>query len=247
MAIQRIKILGVPVDVCEPQELEGLILSMLEDSGPKQIMFLNIWDLMKARRKNEFAKCLENADFIIPISKSIIWGAKFLKKEIPIRYNPFNIIIRVLSILEERYKSFYLLGGRSKTLVEAEKNVKKTFPHLHLVGGFPGYFPKTMEDNIVLAIYKASPTLVLVSEGIKEKDMWSYNRKDRFSSSIFLYYKDAVGIFGGRINRVKEKTFEKGFEFLHEVIKNPFKIFLIFSFVWYIILLVWNRLFKKAK
>jgi N-acetylglucosaminyldiphosphoundecaprenol N-acetyl-beta-D-mannosaminyltransferase len=102
-----------------------------------------------------------------------------------------------------------------------------------------------VESDVVQAIYKASPSLVLVSEGIKEKDCWAYNRRNSFSSSIFLYNRDVIGILGERRNRVKESTFDKGHEIWDEIIHNPLKIFLIFPYIKYKVLLVWYRLFKK--
>ena len=245
MGMQRINIVGVPVDVCRPEDLENEILEILAKPGTKQIVFLSVWGLLKARLKNDFAECVKNADLIIPVSKSILSGAKFLKKEIPIRYNPFNAVIQILSILDSHYKTLYLLGSRGQTLQIVERNVKDTFPSLHIVGRCRGYFQKNLENNIVQAIYKASPSLVLLSEGIAEKDCWAYRMRDQFSSSIFVYYKDAFGIFSKRVKRVDEKVFEKGHEIFAEIVKNPLKLFLIFPFIWYTIVLVWYRLFKK--
>ena len=80
MAIQRIHIVGVPVDICRPENIEEEVLELLLRPGTKQIIFLSLWDLLKARRNAEFNECVENADLVLPISKSIIRGAKFLKK-----------------------------------------------------------------------------------------------------------------------------------------------------------------------
>ena len=81
--IERIQILGVNVDVCKPEELENAVLEILASPGTKQIVFLSIWDLLKARKKKtDFAQCINSADLILPVSKSIISGAKFLKKNI---------------------------------------------------------------------------------------------------------------------------------------------------------------------
>ena len=245
MAIERINLIGVPVDVCEPENLEAEILELLAKPGTKQIVFLSIWDLLKARRKNDFSECIKNADLILPISKSILKGAKFLKKPIPVRYNPFTAVIQVLSILDSHYKSLYLLGAHKKTLLKAERNVHDTFTGLKVVGRYSGYYSKQDEDDIVQAIFKSQPSLVLVSEGIKDKNCWAYKRRNRFSSSIFLYYKDCFGIFADRIKRVNEKTFDKGHEVFVEVLHNPFKIFLLFPYFWYKIVLIWYRLFKK--
>ena len=245
MAVQRIEMLGVPVDICLPQDMEEVIMKLTEKDEPSQIVFMTIWDFMKARGNNDYARCVRNADLELPVSKSIINGAKFLKLNVPYRYNPFNATISILSILESHYKSIYLLGGKKKTIMTAEKNVRTTFPNLHIVGRYVGYYPKNVEDDIVSAVHKASPSLVLVSEGVKEKDLWSYQRKDKFRSGIFVYYKDAIGIFGERRSRVSEKTFDKGLEVWSELLRNPLKVVLVFPFILYNILLVWKKFFSK--
>lgn len=244
--VERINVLDVPVDVCNPEDLEEVILEILAKPGTKQIVFLTVWDLLKGRnKKGDFIQCLKSADLIVPVSKSILFGAKFLKKSVPVRYNPFNAVISILSILENHYKTLFILGGHKKSLLQAERNVHETFPNLSIVGRYVGYFPKPVEGDIVQAIYKSSPSLVLVSDGIKEKNLWSYRHRNDFSSSIFIYYKEAVGIFSERIKRVSESTFDKGLEIWHEILRNPLKILLVFPFIRFIILLVWYRLFKK--
>ena len=243
--IERITVCGVPVDVCRPENLETEILELLAKPGTKQIIFLSVWNLLKARGKNDFAECVKNADLVIPVSTSILKGAKFLKKEIPVRYNPFEMVISILSILELHYKSVYLLGSTKKSLDQAEKNLHDTFPNLHIVGRCKGYFKKGAETKIIQAIYKSQASLVLVSEGIKEKDCWAYRRRNSFASSIFLFYKDAFGIFSERIERVNPKTFEKGKEVFVEILHNPFKIFLVFPYIWYLCVLLFYRLFRN--
>lgn len=246
--LKRIKLLNVPVDVCKIEDMEDAILEILSKPGTKQIVFLSIWDLLKARnKKSDFYQCLNSADLILPVSKSIVNGAKFLKLDVPVRYNPFSAVITVMSIMEEHCKSLYLLGGHKKPLMKAEQNVRQTFPELQIVGRYVGYYPKSVENDIVQAIYKSSPSLVLTGDGIREKNLWSYNRRNNFSSSVFLHYKDAIGIFSDRIKRVREETFDKGLEIWHEIAHNPLKLFLVFPFLRYILLLVWYRLFKKNK
>ncbi|MCQ2610282.1 MAG: WecB/TagA/CpsF family glycosyltransferase [Treponema sp.] len=242
MAIERISLLGVPVDICPIEELENETLELLASPGAKQVVFLSIWGLLRARGKSAFAQTVANADLVLPISKSIIKGAQFLGKPVPHRYNPFHAVISILSVLDSHYKTLYILGGKKKMLQKAQGNVRKTFPNLTLVGRYVGYYPRVEEDNIIQAIFKASPSLVLVSEGIKEKDCWAFNRRNRFSNSIFLYYHDAIGILSDHIRRVSEKTFDKGLEIWPEIFRNPFKIFLIFPYLYYKILLVWSKL-----
>lgn len=243
--MRRIKLIGVPVDILNPEELELTLLELLAKPGTKHIVFLSVWNLLKARHKGDFQDYVSSADLIIPISKSILAGAKFLKKDIPVRYNPFTFTINLLSYLDSHFKSLYLLGSRGQTLHVAERNLRDTFPHLKIVGRHVGYFPKQKEDDIVVNIYKSAPSLVLVSDGIKDKALWSYKRRNRFSSSIFCYYRDSLGIFSKRIKRVDEDVFAKGHEVWHEIGKNPLKLFLLLPFIHYIMILLVYRLFKK--
>ena len=244
--IKRVNILGVGVDVCNPEDMDDAILELLAKPGSKQIVFLSIWDLLRGRsQRKTFSQYLKSADLVLPVSKSIVRGARFLKKDVPVRYNPFTAVITILSSMENHYKSLFLLGGRKKSLQLAERNVRETFPELQIVGRYVGYHSKSVEEDIVQAIFKSSPSLVIVGDGIKEKNLWAYNRRNNFSSSIFLYYKDCIGIFSERIRRVSEKTFDRGLEIWPEIFKNPLKIFLIFPYFRYILLLVWYRLFKK--
>ncbi|MDR3284338.1 MAG: WecB/TagA/CpsF family glycosyltransferase [Treponema sp.] len=247
MACERINVLNVPIDVCPLEDLEAVILSLLQKPGAKQIVFLTVWDLLKARRKNSFGECIRGADLVLPISKSIVKGAAFLKKTKPVRYNPFTTMLTTLTILEAHYKSFYLLGGRKKQLQIAAQNIRQTYPALQIVGRHAGYYPKSAENDLVTAISKASPSLVIMSDGVPDKVCWAYCRRNKFSSSIFIYYPEVVGIFSKAKKRIPNETFDKGWEIWREIFKNPFKIFLIFPYMKYKLLLLGYRLFKREK
>ncbi len=243
MEIERIDLLGVPVDVCRPSDFEDAIVSIMEREGPKQIVFLSIWDLLWARGKSGFAKAVKQADLILPTSKSILSGAKFLGLTVPTRWNPFETLVNIMTMLENRYKSVYLLGGHKKTLLAAERNVRMTFKSLQVVGRYVGYYPKAEDAAVTEAVRKASPSLVIMSDGLKDKFCWFHNRRDIFSTSMFLYYPDAISIFSERKAHVKKETFDRGLEFFPEALRSPLKFFLVIPFIHYKLLLLWHRIF----
>ncbi|MGL4985634.1 MAG: WecB/TagA/CpsF family glycosyltransferase [Treponemataceae bacterium] len=244
MAKERITLFNIPIDVLPLEDFEMEVISLLDKGGQKQIVLLSVWNLLFARINSDYAACLKEADLILPVSKSIISGAVFLKKTAPIRYNPFTAIILLLGVLDDHYKSLYLLGGRRSTLREVEKNIHSTFPNLQIVGRFIGHYHKHMEKDVVSAISKATPSLVLLSAGVSGKDRWIHQRKSNFSSSIFLWNKDIMAIFAKQKKRVSNKTFDKGLEIWEEVFFNPLKVFLIIPFIWYLLSLLWYKLFK---
>jgi N-acetylglucosaminyldiphosphoundecaprenol N-acetyl-beta-D-mannosaminyltransferase len=129
--------------------------------------------------------------------------------------------------------------------MEAERNVRVTFPNLRIVGRYAAH-RKSAESNVLLAIRKASPAVVLLSEGIPDKKNWFYRRRSHFSASIFVYYPEAIGVFSKTAKRVSNKTFERGMEIWQEIIRNPFKVFLLFPYLRYCLLLLFYRLAGKS-
>ncbi len=243
--IERIKMVGIPIDIVRLEDLERVVYALVEQPGTKQIVFLSVWDILKAQNNAELLHCIENASLILPTSKSILNGARFLGKRVPVRYYPFKAIVSFLTILENRFRSLYLLGGHPGILAETEKNLRSTYPGLQIVGRVPGYFGKKSEKDILSAIFKANPSMVLLADGVSTGARWAYERRNSFGSSIFVYYKDAFAIFSQKKKRLSDATFASGREVLLEVLKNPLKIFLIFPFLWYILLLIGEKLSRK--
>ena len=116
MEVQRIKVLDIPVDLVEEQNLEEVILDLIAKPGTKQIVFLSVWDLLRARRKKDYYQCIQNADLILPISKSILKGARFLKTQVPVRYNPFTAIISGMPIDTSATTRFLPKGISAQTM-----------------------------------------------------------------------------------------------------------------------------------
>ncbi len=245
MSAERIDFLGVPLDILKEDEVEATVMDLLSRRGVQQVIFMTIWDVLKARGNNEFRSMVENAALCLPVSKSIIKGAKFLKKNLPVRRQEFSVIINFLNVIDSHFKSLYLFGGRQESLLLAEKNVRTTFPELKLVGRFPGFYHKSMEPHIISAIAKAEPSVVIVGNGIPGGEKWIYRNKDKFNSGIFIGDATVIDIFSKFKKRPSEALFNSGMNYVLSVFKNPFRIFMLFPYFWYNILLLFYRLFRK--
>jgi N-acetylglucosaminyldiphosphoundecaprenol N-acetyl-beta-D-mannosaminyltransferase len=246
LAVERIEFLKVPLDIVPPEDLESVIMDLLNRGEPQHIMLVSLWDVMRARYRGEYRNMLTKAALVIPTSKSLVRGAHFLGKRVPFRWYPFSLIISTLGTLEKYYKSLYLLGAQHRSILQAERNVRSTFPKLSIVGRFAGYYHKSMERNILTAITKANPSLVLIGDGVPGGQKWINRNRAKLPSGIFIWSNDVIDIFSERKRRVSEKTFDRGLEYLPLVVKNPLRIFRIFQYIWYNVLLLYYRLFRTA-
>ena len=241
---KRIRLLGVPVDVIPETEIEDAVRDLTDDGGKHHIVFLGLFDLLRARGKGEFGKTVRQASLVIPTSKNIVAGARFLGKPEPVRYMPFSFVIRLLGVLEKYHQSLYLVGLKAGPLHTAAGNLRDSFPGLRIVGRYIGYFDEEKEQDVVTAIKKASPTLVLAGPGIKERHHWFRIHRDKLSNSLFLWCGDCFDIFAGLKKRITDRSWESGTYWFSDLTKRPWKVFKVFYYLYYQLLLVIARIRK---
>jgi N-acetylglucosaminyldiphosphoundecaprenol N-acetyl-beta-D-mannosaminyltransferase len=239
--LNRISVLGVPIDILPEGSIEDLV-ARFSDGKNHQIVLLSLWDLMRARRSGEFRTMVAGASLVLPVSLSISKGARFLRRAEPMRYMPFDFVVKLLAALEQRGKSVYLLGGTRTSVQKAESNIKSTFPGLRVVGRYAGRYPKQMELSIVEAVKKATPTLLLVGSGVPGREKWIPRNLARFNAGIYLWCSDLFEVFAERRSKPSRNLFKRGLEWLPYFARRPWKIYRIFIFFWYKILLLAYRL-----
>jgi len=239
---ERIRILGVPVDVLPEEEIEDAVRDLLDDGGKHHIVFLNLQDLLKARGNGEFGKTVAQASLVIPTSKNIVSGARFLGKSTPVRYMPFSFVIRLLGTLEKYNQSLYLVGQKAKPLQTIDGNLRDSFPGLRIVGRYIGYFDEMKEQDVVTAVKKASPSLVLGGPGLRGRQHWFRYHRDKLSNSLFLWCGECFDIFAGLRKRISDKSWESGSYWLADVGKKPWKLLRVFSYLYYRLLLIIARI-----
>jgi len=245
MACERIDFLGVPIDILKEENIETTFLSLLNEKKVSHIIFLSTWDLLKARRRGEFRDMIMNASLVLPTSKSIIKGCSFLKKTVPYRHNPFDTILYILNVVNSHYKSLYVLGATHKSLLLAEENVRTTFTELKFVGRYNGYHKLTLEPFIISAIVKAHPSLVLVGNGIRGGNKWIYRNREKLSDGIYIHDTNIIDIFSKYKRKTNSFLFKHGLEYLPKVLINPLKVFTIFKFLYFKILILVYKIKKK--
>ncbi|MDR2375280.1 MAG: WecB/TagA/CpsF family glycosyltransferase [Treponema sp.] len=242
---ERINFLKVPIDIVPHDQLGPAVYELLRKGGGQNVVLLSLMDLLEARRNSEYREYVQNAALVIPISKSIVGGIRFLTGKQVVRYMPFDFTVSLLSILEEREFSVFLLGGKLKVLRKTEKNIRQTFPRLRVVGRFPGSFRKQEEGLIVEAIRKTAASLLLVGKGVRGKEHWIARYNAALNPGLRLWCSDLYDVFAERCRRPSRKTFDRGLEFVGYCFRSPLKFFRVFPYFYYKLLLLGHRLFVK--
>lgn len=241
---QRLDVMRISVDALGEDAIAPAIGALVARGQPTQIVLIRWWDFMRARRDRGYRACLRDADLVLPVSRSIVFAARFLRGVRPARFMPFDFVIRALGALEDRGRSIYLLGGDAHSLRTVEQNLRETFPGLRFVGRYTGNYGRQLESDIITAIRKAHPDFVLIGPGAPAGDRWVTRHRTELSPSIFLYAPDVFDVFAERRRRGSRTAFRRGLDFLPDLLRRPWRILRFFPYLWFLVLLLIFRVFK---
>lgn len=242
--MKRIKVLGVPVDVVDPDSALAEAERLLDNGQHNQVALLTVRGLLRARRDGELARTLRDAALVLPASAGVVQGARFLKAGEPSLFNAFDLVIRLLSLVERLKGSVYLLGGTKEVIETAERNLRGSFHGIRVVGRYNGFFPRPMEADIVTAIKKSAPTLLLAGTGLPGREGWLQRHRRDLAPGISLWAGNCFEIFAGTERQPSQRLRRAGLTGLAGFWRRPWRVVLVFPHLWYWLLLIVHRVFR---
>ena len=243
--VGRTDVLNIPLHSLDEADIASAVDGLLDGTGTRQIMLLRWWDLMRIRVDRELRRCSRELALSLPVSRSLVFGARFLRRQHPPRHLPFDFTIRLLGALEDKQRSVYILGGTPVSLRIVEQNLRETFPGLRFVGRYSGYYNKIVEPDIVTAIRKAGPDFILLGGGLAAGDKWISRQGREFGTCITLYSPETFDIFSEKRKRTSRAAFRRGVDFIPGLIRRPWRILWFPVFLWYLILLLLFKIFRS--
>jgi N-acetylglucosaminyldiphosphoundecaprenol N-acetyl-beta-D-mannosaminyltransferase len=218
---------GLRLDFPTEKRLAALAMAW-DDGANHQVAFLRKERLGKASAKGEYASMLASADLLLPIDSHTVGLATepanpvFLKREIAVpqhrkdyvdlylpfesidkrelvgAFHPLSVLSTILSALELRGGSAFVIGGRPAILQAAEANLKSTFPRLRIVGRLRGDYLPAEEGAVMQAVQKSAPDLILVGSLVRGDELWIPRHMRYTRSGLYLYDPDIVEVLAGR-------------------------------------------------
>lgn len=235
--VKRVTLFGLPIDIINDDNFEQTINKIQTSPKQEQIKLLSYRDLISTLFSREKKIRLKSCALVVPTSLRINKAINFLHKTSPKLYNQFNFTIRLMGHIESQRGTVYLIGGAKKDTIISESNLKASFPGIRFIGRFKGRFKKNQETNLIEAVRKASPSLLLTGKGIKSKDKWLYKNKEQLSRGLSIYSDECFYIFAGKKS---SKTNN-----LVKLFTKPWIIFDLFSMIWFYPLLLTQRIKRK--
>ncbi len=241
--MKRFKLLGINIDSIDIDEVYRYILNISNSEKPGHIVLLDTYLLVKSIFNRNLHNFINSANLVIPISSGIKFGMKFLNLEVKKIYNYYNFLISLLLYFTEHDKFIYILGGKKKNIENVERNIKDSFQGIRLVGKYHAQYKRSFDNDLLTAIKKTSPALILVGMSSPKQEKWINSNMNKFSQGVFIGVGEFINIVGSRTDSFSSKYSSSSSYKINRKLKNPLRIF---YYMFYFILLIFNKIFKKG-
>ncbi|MFP4329711.1 MAG: WecB/TagA/CpsF family glycosyltransferase [Alkalispirochaetaceae bacterium] len=235
------------MDSIEYEDLPEAVDYMLSRRGPSQIAFVRTWDILRAFHARRYRETLEACALVVPVAKGVVRAAGFLGHRDVARHLPFQFVVRLLSVLEQKGGSVFILGSTPSRLYRVEQNIRETFPRIRIVGRHEGGFSEPAGRNILLAVRKASPSLLLTGRGLRNGDLWLASVRQQLPATIAVWSGETFDIMCGRRRPASPRAFSRGGQDLAALLRRPWRILRLFGYLELLFLLLFYRLFKSNR
>lgn len=227
-AVTKTQILDVPVDTLTLEEALLRVRELLEGDEHQQVITLSMESFARAGGDAEYSRAVRQAPLVLPVSRTLEKAAAALGRPQIHASVPFDLIIRLLGVADEAGAAVYLLGGRKEHLERTERNLRRSFPRLRLVGRYAGFYPSRVEQDIITAIRKSGPRLILVGSGVPGGELWPLRHRKQLTPGVSLWVGDCFEVFAGAKHQISRGVYLAGMESFSGWFLRPWRLFLVF-------------------
>lgn len=217
------RVLGVRVDCLDMPATLDRIDELVQSGGMHLVATVNPEFIMRARRDREFARVLESADLCLPDGTGVVWAARRQGCSITGPVTGADLVEPLAALCARRAYRLFLLGAAPGVASELAMGLRARHPHLE-VAAHPGS-PDPSSDQETLSLIRAHGTQVLlVAFGAPKQELWIDRLKSRLGVGVGIGVGGAYDYLTGRVPRAPVWMRRAGLEWLHRLIRQPWRL-----------------------
>jgi N-acetylglucosaminyldiphosphoundecaprenol N-acetyl-beta-D-mannosaminyltransferase len=216
---KRVEILGIGVDnVTMPQALE-ILDGFVNDGEPRIVVTADAAGIVAAHSDEVWRKIMLNADLVTPDSVGVLWAADHVGKPMKERVSGVDLVERLV----EKGYSTYFLGAAPGIAESAREKLVQKYPNANIIGTRDGFFGEADEAEIVCAISKAKPQVLLVAMGIPKQEKFIAKHMAKIGAAVNMGVGGSFDVLSGSVKRAPKLLQKMRLEWLWRLVQNPKK------------------------
>jgi N-acetylglucosaminyldiphosphoundecaprenol N-acetyl-beta-D-mannosaminyltransferase len=199
------------------------IEQLVEAGGHHLVATVNPEFVMRASRDRDFARVLESADLCLADGTGVVWAARRKGCRIRGPVAGVDLIPPLAAMCARRGSELFLLGAAPGVAAELASRLHVEHPGLK-VAAYAGS-PDSSSDDEALKLIRAHHTQVLlVAYGAPKQELWIDRTKDRAGVAVAIGVGGAFDYLTGRVSRAPAWMRRAGLEWLHRLVRQPWRI-----------------------
>lgn len=219
--MNRLKILGIPVNSLDMSEAVEAVHQSLLKKETLRIMTANAEMIMQAQGNPDLKKCLINSSLVVADGAGVVWAAKELGAEIPERVAGVDLAYQIIRLSAEKGFRVFFLGAGPGVAEMAAKNMKKQFSNLHIVGVRDGFFKESDEADVLQEINQSRAEVLFVALGSPKQELWLEKYKDQLHPYIRMGVGGTFDVMADRVSRAPLWMQKNSLEWLYRGLSQP--------------------------
>ena len=227
--MQRIELLGVPIDPLRMEQAVATILSWARADRGETCRFVvtpNVDHVVMLHEREDLRRAYEAAALILADGKPVVWASRLLGRPLPGLVPGSDLVPALFSaVAPDERLSVYLLGAGPGVAERAAQNIERLWPQVRIVGSYSpplGFERDDAENELILdKIAAATPQVVVVGLGAPKQELWVHRHQRQIMAQVALCVGATIDFLGGEKARAPQWMRKAGLEWLHRVWMEP--------------------------
>lgn len=216
---------GLPVDNLTMESTKVLLRKRVQQPGSTVLSTININLVVQSLKDPAFRSAIINSDIVTLDGKPLLWLAKGLGYPMT-ETVPGSTLIQELHQDKSTQKplTLFLFGGEEGAARKALERINSDQGGLRAVGALnPGF--GTVEEmsttEIIAAINRTEPDILLVALGAKKGTQWIEHNRDRLNAKIISHLGATINFLAGTVKRAPKLVRSIGMEWVWRILQEP--------------------------
>jgi N-acetylglucosaminyldiphosphoundecaprenol N-acetyl-beta-D-mannosaminyltransferase len=218
---RRTELLGAPLDCVDYETAVAAIEDRIARRAPCQHMSLNAAKLVKLQNDDLLAAAVRRCELVTADGQAVVWAGRLLGTVVPERVAGIDLMHKILGLAERQGYSVFLLGAREHVLRDASRRLAELYPRLDIRGAHHGYFSAEEEPEVVEAVVRAEPDMLLVALETPAKELFLARHRDKLEIPFVMGVGGAFDILAGVRRRAPRWMQRVGLEWLFRLLQDP--------------------------
>lgn len=246
--IPRVDFLGVKIDNFHSRnELVFKILNLIDKKGIHYIHGLDPYKVMRIRRHITYKRIFNKAAYVFSAAGGMKWASRKMHDPLDEWINHISLIVDLVRLSEVKPISIYFLGSKPAIIERSFFNLKKSFPQMRVVGRHTGFFDKQREQDVIEAIRKTSPDILLVGLGFPFEIDWIEKNRKQFKDVVIISVGSSFDIISGLRKKAPDYFQNRGLTWIYRIFSRPYRLLAWLRMLHYVLLVYFRHFFRKKK